>query len=48
MRYRLVKVARSALDGRFVTKRHARRYRATTVVETYKVRSGRRRRPNRR
>ncbi len=49
MRYRLVKVARSAVTGRFVSKRHALRHRATTVVETYEVRTrSRRRRPNRR
>jgi|GEM_PF-5568354 len=56
MKCRIQKVARSAVNGRFVTKRDALWNRATTVVETYKIpnyrRSGatavrRRRRPNR-
>jgi len=56
MYLRLVKVARSAVTGRFVSKRHALRHRAITVVETYKIPTytredaiarRRRRRPNR-
>jgi hypothetical protein len=55
MYLRTVKVARSAVTGRFVTKRDALWHRATTVVETYKIPTytqgavarRRRRRPNR-
>lgn len=56
MYLRLVKVARSAVTGRFVSKRTALWNRATTVVETYKIPTykrpaavarQRRRRPNR-
>jgi len=58
MKYRVQKVARSSVNGRFVTKRYALWHRATTVVETYRIptygTSGatavakrRRRRPNR-
>ena len=34
---RVFKVARSAISGRFITARDARRRRSTTVVETYGV-----------
>lgn len=56
MKCRIQKVARSAVNGRFVSRRTALRERATTVVETYKiptwkrgatVAQRRRRRPNR-
>lgn len=56
MKYRIQKVARSAVNGRFVTQRDALWNRATTVTETYRIpnygRRGatavrRRRRPNR-
>jgi hypothetical protein len=56
MYLRTVKVARSAINGRFVSKRTALRHRATTVVETYTIPTPgrrravarrRRRRPNR-
>ena len=37
MRYRIRKVARSAVNGRFVSQRTALWNRATTVVETYRI-----------
>ncbi|HEY4642759.1 MAG TPA: hypothetical protein VII75_15560 [Thermoanaerobaculia bacterium] len=37
MHERIVKVARDAISGRFVTARAARRWPSTTVVETYRV-----------
>ena len=38
---RILKVARDAISGRFVTARAARRWPSTTVVETYRVSSRR-------
>jgi hypothetical protein len=37
MRTRILKVARDAISGRFVSHRDAHRWPATTVVETYRV-----------
>jgi hypothetical protein len=34
---RVIEIARSAVSGRFVTLRYARRWPGSTVVETYKL-----------